>query len=191
MTQHSNFYFYDPSQYDGIYEEQYEDNFCENLNRSRETTNSMEEPDFSIVPTFIPDEDELGCDFPTSGAFMEEELMPETSEDSKRPAQSSKPTVKPLRMSKIRKMKAGRPLHHRASTVLLDMRFTRRMNADARLLNKVRRTERYWTKKSEVVPNVFRLVTSALEEPFEFLDFSGKGVCPDEPIDVKLFGSKR
>ena len=65
----------------------------------------------------------------------------------------------------------------------LEKRFSSRFHKDSRLLNKMRRVKLFWTKESQIIPNVFRVTV-----PFdhsdnclvEFQDFSWKEVLPDE-----------
>lgn len=64
-----------------------------------------------------------------------------------------------------------------------DKRFSARFHKDAKLLNKVRRMRLYWKSESEAIPNVFQLLSEIPDYPnhlYEFQDFSGKNVLPDE-----------
>ena len=82
-------------------------------------------------------------------------------------------------------IRTGRYKNRRMSTLLLQQRFFKRYNSDARLLNKVQRTKRYWFGLSEVVPSSFKLVSGDGDELSEFIDFSMKEILPDEPLEVK------
>lgn len=65
----------------------------------------------------------------------------------------------------------------------VDKRFSARFHKNAKLLNKVRRMRLYWKGDSEAIPNVFQLAAEIPNEPkflYEFQDFSGKNVLPDE-----------
>lgn len=65
----------------------------------------------------------------------------------------------------------------------LEKRFSTRFHKEAKILNKVRRTRLFWSKESQAIPNVFRIIADIAEEPemiFEFQDFSRKEVLPDE-----------
>ena len=72
---------------------------------------------------------------------------------------------------------------------LMLKRFSLRLNKDAKILNKVRRTKLYWKRESQAIPNVFKFLTNlpgSQKYRLEKSDFSKKEVLADE-LELPFF----
>ena len=111
----------------------------------------------------------------------------EKPKPSKRPHSSAKlPRPAPV---KIRKPPSMTPLPTNVAKVgghlrkkVISHRYTKRVTKDARTLNKVNRVRLFWSRASQAIPNVFKLLAPIPGEPscIEVADFSLKEVLADE-----------
>lgn len=128
-----------------------------------------------------PEEDALDLELLTRQQ-IEEELLPAAAKKLPQAA------VKFLRIKKKTSVKAAAQIIKYRKKIA-EKRFNVRFNKEAKVLNKVRRTRLFWTRQSQAIPNVFRMVARCEDDEesyLEFLDFSKKEVLADELEDVPM-----